>query len=81
MQIKEKYSMMRWYDNGVPDRVSAKYDEWLDKYENLSMDICFYCGNPAVGTTRGWILSICQECADKRETNIRLFTEKEEELI
>jgi len=81
MQIKEKYSELRWYDNGIPIKVSKKYDKWLSKYEKLSMDICFYCGEPAVGQTRGWILSICQKCADKQYANIRLFTSKEEEMI
>ena len=81
MQIKEKYGSARWYDNGVPMSVSKEYDEWLSKYEKLSENICFYCGEPAVGQTRGWILSICQDCADKKHKNIRLFTSKEEEMI
>lgn len=73
MQIKEKFSTLRWYDNGIPKCVSDKYNDWLLKYEKISGEICFYCGEPAVGRTRGWILAICQECADEKDAKINYF--------
>ena len=71
---------LRWYDNGVPDKIYDKYWAWISKYEKMSESICFYCGEPAVGQTRGWILSICQKCADKKNEDIWYFGEKEDEI-
>lgn len=67
IQIKEKFGMLRWYDNGVPDTVWDEYKAWLDKYEILSDKTCILCGEPATHHTTGWIMPVCDSCFDKIE--------------
>lgn len=62
MQIKEKFGMIRWYDNGVPQYMCEEYDEWLDKYERLSEETCIKCGDKATHMTTGWIVPLCDKC-------------------
>lgn len=57
-QIKEKWGYLHWYDvNGCDETFDI-----IDKYENISKQICFYCGNPATKQTKGWILNVCDKC-------------------
>lgn len=62
IQIKEKFSELRWYDCGVPKEISDKYYAWLTKYENLSYKTCIKCGKPATIHTKGWVIPLCDEC-------------------
>ena len=62
LQIKEKYGILRWYDNGIPTSISERYDKWLKKYEDLSEETCIVCGNPGKMVTRGWISPYCKKC-------------------
>lgn len=60
--IKEKYGRLCWYDTGYPK--DSNIDEIIDKYERLSEDICWKCGNPATKISTGWVLPWCDECAN-----------------
>lgn len=59
--IKEKWGVLRWYDLGIPDTAEEEHAAWLDKYENLSMETCFACGNPADSKTK-WSVPCCDKC-------------------
>lgn len=61
-QIKEKYGVLCWYDNGVPTGTSKEYDKWLAKYEELSKHICLVCGKPGeIDYTQYWLIPLCDE--------------------
>lgn len=65
LQVKEKIAQLRWYDNGVPQKVYDKYINWLNKYEELSEKTCCKCGEPATQMSKGWICPYCDNCYDK----------------
>ena len=58
-QVKEKYGTLRWYDyHGCED-----VDNIIDKYEELSEQICQNCGKKkAKYMTTGWIGFFCEDC-------------------
>ena len=58
VQIKEKYGMLRWYDNGYTDEVESI----IEKYEEISKRTCIICGKPATVMTTGWISPYCDDC-------------------
>lgn len=59
-QIKEKYGVLCWYDNGVPAGASKEYDKWLAKYEELSKHTCLVCGKPGeIDYTQYWLIPLC----------------------
>jgi hypothetical protein len=64
MQIKEKYGSLRWYDGAIPVVISKELGAVINKYERLSYKTCIKCGEPAYGTTRGWITPYCEKCED-----------------
>ena len=61
LQVKEKYGTLRWYKGGLPNGLYEEHEQWEDKYEKLSSEVCYYCGKPATHTTEGWILHVCDE--------------------
>ena len=75
VQIKEKWGSLRWYDFGAPEKV---YDI-LRKYEELSYEICIYCGEPATHETCGWINYVCEKCFYEHELYGHLIGEDEED--
>ena len=62
LQIKEKYGQLRVYWYG-----DERIEEIVDKYEELSKDICCHCGKPATKISLSWICPWCDECAEKTE--------------
>lgn len=59
-RIKEKYGLLRWYDNGGANYV-------VQKYEAISENVCYFCGRPDTHVIdRGWILPVCEKCDEKR---------------
>lgn len=67
VDIKEKYGTLCWYDSGCTDE-GLKV---IQKYEELSKEICIDCGKPATKQTDGWINYLCEECYNKRKGNIK----------
>ena len=57
--IKEKWGRFQLYCNWG----SKELYNIIDKYENLSWNICIKCGKHATHTSRGWICPYCKECA------------------
>lgn len=59
MQVKEKYAMLRVYDNGSCDEV---YDI-ISEYENKSAEVCEECGKPGhIKTLGSWYYTKCESC-------------------
>lgn len=58
--------MLRWYDGGVPQYMCDEYDKWIDKYEILSQETCFVCGDKATHMQRGYILPLCDKCGNNK---------------
>lgn len=72
LQIKEKYGSLRWYDHGGNNVTS----EIVDKFENLSQNICLICGKPDVGYLKhGWIYPVCKSCYGKNINYILPYEE------
>jgi hypothetical protein len=62
-QVKEKFGGLRFYYSGGNDEISAI----ISFAEQLCDNICEECGrfDDTVGTTSGWITTICKECVEK----------------
>lgn len=62
VQIKEKFGGLRFYIDGGDEQIHA----WISFAESMSYDICEECGtNQNIGTTSGWIRTICGDCSTK----------------
>lgn len=61
IQIKEKYGQLTVYHAGAPESVC----DMIDYYEGLSQRICIGCGKPTTKVTAGWIMPVCDSCADE----------------
>ncbi len=59
-QIKEKFGNLRIYTNIVINEV----DEWIKFAENLSYNVCEYCGKYSDVCLTGWIKNYCTYCAE-----------------
>lgn len=67
-QIKEKYGTLCFYFQGGDELIHGMV--WLA--ENQSVNICEFCGSTEnVGTTQGWISTICKDCYDKSSDRIK----------
>ena len=76
-QIKEKYGMLHWYDNGNTKRGN----DIISKYVRLSERTCICCGKPATRVTTTWISPYCDKCCPS-ENSVSIedwFKEMEEE--
>lgn len=70
-QIKEKFGMLRWYDEGAPDSIYREIQDIIYKYEEISAHTCIHCGKPATKISLGWICPYCDKCADKISDRIK----------
>ena len=62
-QVKEKYGGLRFYYCGGSDLIDGMV--WLA--ESMSYIICEQCGSiEGVTQTKGWIVTLCKKCMDKR---------------
>ena len=69
-QVKEKFGVLCWYDEGGNDETR----KLLSKYMDESSKICQKCGKPAEYITTDWIGYYCAECAEpfKHKQNLKL---------
>lgn len=66
-QVKEKFGTLHFYYNGGDSMIDGMV--WLA--ESMSADTCEFCGsNENVGTTNGWISTVCKKCYDNSKGNI-----------
>ena len=76
IQLKEKYGMLRIYDNGVP--IGCNVEKIIADYEKLSEHICITCGKPDVKMIlTGWMLPQCFDCFKKAELKRSKYNPKE----
>ena len=76
VQIKEKYGMLRVYDNGY--KAGSKIQDIIAKYEDMSARTCIICGKPATKITTGWISPFCDECCpNERAVSIEEYYDTE----
>lgn len=76
LQIKEKFGVLRWYDNSCPE--GSNIQDIINKYEALSENICINCGKPADYVSKGWISYFCEDCV-KNSRNPESFIKRNEE--
>lgn len=69
-QVKEKYGMLCWYDNGVPESIWEEMSDIIHKYSQLSFHTCVECGKPATKVSTGWICPFCDEHAPDASRDI-----------
>jgi hypothetical protein len=62
LQIKEKYGGLRFYTLALTDE---QY-KIVEKYEDLSYLTCEVCGKPGETRGGGWIVTLCDEHANKK---------------
>lgn len=60
--ISGRWGALRWDDLGVPDIAEDEHAAWHNKYENLSMETCLECGNPAEQWIDDWTVPYCDAC-------------------
>lgn len=62
-QVKEKFGGLRFYmTSGVEEMRGL-----IKKAEDDSCTICEFCGQPGTVRRRGWIITLCDECEEKRK--------------
>lgn len=63
-QVKEKFGTLRFYYSGGNEDIRSI----VSFAEKLSGNICEICGSTKhVGSTKGWLTTICKDCIDKTE--------------
>ena len=65
--IKEKWGQFECYFSG-PDEIQ----DIVDKYTNISREICINCGKPATCVNTGWISYFCEKCAKEQGINYKI---------
>ena len=77
-QVKEKFGGLRFYIDGGNDDIQGM----VSLAEHMSYAICEMCGSTEnVGTTAGWITTVCKACLDKDERfKDRVWTPNEETI-
>ena len=76
IQIKEKFGMLRWYDNGAPGSICRELQDIIYKYEEISAHTCIWCGRPATKISLGWISPWCDDCAERMGGKFRDINEE-----
>jgi len=74
LQVKEKFGGLRIYAKGGDEYCHGL----ISMSETLSHYFCEICGIGGcghVGHTKGWIQSVCEECAKKSKRKIKFDTE------
>jgi len=62
-QVKEKFGTLRFYYHGGDDFVEGL----VNMAESMSSLTCERCGSPGIKRTKGWIVTLCDSCNDKKE--------------
>lgn len=78
-QVKEKFGTLNFYFSGG----DSYTDGMVRMAENMSSNICEFCGSTEeVGTTQGWISTICKNCYDNSSDRIsnRLWKENKSNI-
>ena len=64
-QVKEKYGILHWYDNGFPEQHYSELEDIIERYREISEYTCVVCGKYDPKEVRfcedGWISAYCKE--------------------
>jgi len=61
-QVKEKFGGLRFYCSGS----NAEVDDLIWAAEAASVETCQGCGWPGTRRGKGWIQTLCKECAEEK---------------
>lgn len=64
-QVKEKFGTLRVYFHGG-DIGRSEAEQIVERAERESGAVCEHCGAPGVLRAGGWLLTLCDKCADGR---------------
>lgn len=67
IQIKEKYGMLRLYDNAD----IKELNDLVSELQQLSEKTCIICGDKAEWRSFGWISPYCNECKEHLEKKMQ----------
>ena len=62
-QVKEKFGGLRFY----MERSTKEMEDAIDAAEEESFRTCEECGEPGETGGEGWILTLCNDCREKRK--------------
>ena len=62
VQVKEKFGSLRFYVSGGTEL----HDEAINDAECQSADTCEVCGKPGTLRRGGWLVTLCDECDNKK---------------
>lgn len=66
-QLKEKFGMLRMYENLAPEQYDGTIHEWISEAERLSGHTCQDCGEKGQRTTIfSWACTLCHKCKELR---------------
>jgi len=63
VQVKEKFGTLRFYVNDYTDAI----ENYINFAESMSACTCEECGKPGKQTTKGWTITLCEDCQEKRD--------------
>lgn len=69
LQVKEKFGGLRYYAESTEDTSDNDKTMFFGMTffaESLSFQTCEQCGLPGTQKGQGWIVTMCDECYDKR---------------
>lgn len=66
VQVKEKFGELRFYTNYYIDKI----DKEINKAEQKSLKICEKCGKFGKLRGKGWLVTLCDRCWEKRNNNL-----------
>lgn len=66
-ELKEKYGTLRLYCNFGSDELY----KLIDRYEKLSAETCYKCGEPATIITDRYVLPYCEKCFNKENNKYK----------
>jgi hypothetical protein len=71
LQVKEKFGGLRFYVGAVPPEYLSMVYAIIEAVEAQSFRVCETCGTRNGVTTAGsWVLTLCQECREKRDERL-----------
>ena len=65
-QTKEKFGGLRFYVDDIPEECHEIIEGAIWQTERTSFKTCQDCGEPGRVRDGGWVLTLCDECVEKR---------------
>jgi hypothetical protein len=69
VQVKEKFGSLRFYMEGIPERINNEAHTYIGEAEEKSSKTCEDCGKPGeIVSVRGWYRCLCKEHHEKAQS-------------